>query len=218
MEDCVFCPIASGDVDDDLVAYRSAGVFVIPALRQRARNRPHTLVLPVAHVRNLHDADAGVLAEIGSVTARLTAAFPRVYQAVGSITFQNNVEPDGLPFHLHMHVVPRFDDDGFATPDPAGVAEVPRTERLAQSAELRQMLGSSASGVATLTAAAPPFTSAPTAPDAAASALSGPPIVPLLSGLPELVQSWVRVCWGYDTTRCTPISHLIKFCARLASV
>lgn len=140
MDGCVFCTIASGEVDDDLVAYRSANVFVIPALRQRARNRPHTLVLPVAHVRNLHDAGPGLLAEVGSVAARLTAAFPAACQAVGSITFQNNVEPDGLPFHLHVHVVPRFEDDGFAMPDPAGVAEVPRAERLAQTGKLQQML------------------------------------------------------------------------------
>jgi histidine triad (HIT) family protein len=140
MDDCVFCTIASGDVDDDLVACRSANVFVIPALRQRVRNRPHTLVLPVAHVRNLHDAGPRLLAELSAITARLTAAFPVAYRAVGSITFQNNVEEDGLPFHLHVHVVPRFDDDGFAMPDPAGVAEVPRTERLAQAAELRRML------------------------------------------------------------------------------
>jgi diadenosine tetraphosphate (Ap4A) HIT family hydrolase len=138
-DDCVFCTIAAGDVDDDLVAYRSASVFVIPALRQRPRNRPHALVLPAAHVRNLHDAGPGLLAELSAVTARLTAALPAVCRAVGSITFQNNVEEDGLPFHLHVHVVPRFDGDDFAMPDPA-VAEVPRPERRAQSTELRQIL------------------------------------------------------------------------------
>lgn len=140
MDDCVFCAIGAGDVDDDLVAYRAGGVYVLPALRQRARNRPHTLVLPVAHVRNLHDAGPGLLAELAAVTARLTAAFPVAYRAVGSIAFQNNVELDGEPFHLHVHVVPRFDGDGFAMPDPGGVTEVPRGERLAQSAQLRDML------------------------------------------------------------------------------
>jgi histidine triad (HIT) family protein len=142
MDNCVFCAIGAGELDDDLVGYRSGRVFVLPALRQRARNRGHTLVLPIAHVRNLHDADTGLLAEVAAVTARLTGAFPGRYGAVGSITFQNNVEDDGLPFHLHVHVVPRFDGDGFAMPDPAGVAEVPRAERLAQAAELRKILGS----------------------------------------------------------------------------
>jgi histidine triad (HIT) family protein len=97
-------------------------------------------VLPVAHVRNLHDAGPGLRAELAAVTARLTAAFPTVYRATGSITFQNNVEPDGEPFHLHVHVVPRFDGDGFAVPDPGGVTEVPRDRRLAQSGQRRDML------------------------------------------------------------------------------
>lgn len=139
MGECVFCAIGAGEVDDDLVAYRSRRVFVVPALRQRAGNRGHTLVLPVEHVRNLHDADSGLLTEVATVCARLTAAFPAAYRAVGSITFQNNVEPDGEPFHLHLHVVPRFDGDDFALPDP-GVAEVPRPERLAQADLLRRVL------------------------------------------------------------------------------
>lgn len=43
MDGCVFCPIGSGDVDGHLVAYASPRVFVIPALRQRARNQAAVL-------------------------------------------------------------------------------------------------------------------------------------------------------------------------------
>jgi histidine triad (HIT) family protein len=100
----------------------------------------HRLVLPVAHVRNLQDADSGLLAEIVTVIARLTAALPAKLGANGSFVFQNNVEPDGLPFHLHVHVVPRFDGDEFRVPDPGGVEEVPRTHRLAQARELGELL------------------------------------------------------------------------------
>jgi hypothetical protein len=33
MDECTFCPIAAGEIDTDLVALRTARVFVIPALR-----------------------------------------------------------------------------------------------------------------------------------------------------------------------------------------
>ena len=103
-------------------------------------NRGHALVLPVAHVRNLHDAQPDLRAEILAVVAQLTRAFPAMYGATGSYVFQHNVEPDDQPFHLHVHAVPRFEGDNFAEPDPA-VAEVARAERLAQAAALRDLLG-----------------------------------------------------------------------------
>lgn len=136
---CGFCPMGSGDVDGDLVAYASPRVFVVPALRQRASNCGHALVLPVEHVRNLHDAQADLRDEIFAVVAMLTGAFPAWYGTVGSYVFQNNVEPVGGPFHLHVHAVPRFSGDHFSEPDPA-VAEVPRVKHLAQAAVLRDLL------------------------------------------------------------------------------
>jgi len=139
MEGCVFCAIALGEVDDDLVAFRSESVYVIPALRQRLKNRPHWLVLPIGHVHNLHDAAPELLGELVSVVTRLTAAVPRLYRADGSVVLQNNIEPDGKPFHLHLHVIPRFAADGFRDPDPT-VAEVPRAQRVAQSADIREHL------------------------------------------------------------------------------
>jgi diadenosine tetraphosphate (Ap4A) HIT family hydrolase len=42
-------------------------------------------------------------------------------------------------FRLHVHVVPRFDDDHFAMPDPA-VSELPRDERLRQADGLGRAL------------------------------------------------------------------------------
>jgi histidine triad (HIT) family protein len=140
MHDCDFCAIASGEADRDLVAFRSQHVFVLPALRQRRRNPGHALVLPVSHVSNLHDAPPDLLAAVMTITARLTAAVHDLFGATGSLVFQNNILPDGMPFHLHVHVVPRFGDDGFTMPDPS-VAQVPRAERLAQAARIREVLG-----------------------------------------------------------------------------
>jgi histidine triad (HIT) family protein len=139
MAECIFCPIAGGEIDADLVALRTAQVFVLPALRQHPTNHGHALVLPTAHTRNLADAAPSVRDEIFAIAARLTAVMPAVYGAQGSIVFQNNTAPDDPAFHLHVHVVPRFADDDFVM-TRAAVAEVPRAERLQQANLIRPAL------------------------------------------------------------------------------
>jgi histidine triad (HIT) family protein len=139
MNGCTFCPIAAGEVDADLVAVRTGQVFVIPALRQHPTNRGHALVLPVQHTRNLADASPAVRDEVFAIAATLTAAMPSLYGADGSIVFQNNTTPDDPLFHLHVHVVPRFPGDSFVM-TRAAVTEVPRPERLEQTAQLRDAL------------------------------------------------------------------------------
>src|SRR5262252_6821363 len=139
MDECTFCPIAAGEIHTDLVALRTAQVFVIPALRQHPANHGHALVLPVTHIRNLADASPPVRDEIFAIAARLTSAMPSLYGAEGSIVFQNNTAPDDPLFHLHVHIAPRFADDGFVM-TRAAVAEVSRSERLQQAALIRQAL------------------------------------------------------------------------------
>lgn len=139
MDGCAFCAIAAAEVDADLVALRTEHVFVIPALRQHPNNHGHTLVLPVAHIRNLADAPLSHPQRIFAVAAWVTAAVLSVYGAEGSIVFQNSTTPHDALFHLHVHVVPRFPGDHFVM-TRAAVAEVPRPDRLRQATSMRQAL------------------------------------------------------------------------------
>jgi diadenosine tetraphosphate (Ap4A) HIT family hydrolase len=74
VDECTFCPIATGQVDADLVALRTENAFVVPALRQHLGNHGHALVLPVQHTRNLADAVPEVRNEIFAIAARLSSA------------------------------------------------------------------------------------------------------------------------------------------------
>ncbi|CAM5644340.1 hypothetical protein SAFG77S_12309 [Streptomyces afghaniensis] len=139
MSECAFCRIGQGEIDEDLVAYRSDNVFVVPALKQRRNNPGHALVLPLSHVTDLHDVPADLLHELFEVTARVTSAVKDAYGAVGSTVTQNNHIPGQVLHHVHVHVVPRFEDDGFRMPDPA-LREAPRGVRLARAGTLRKAL------------------------------------------------------------------------------
>jgi len=140
MGDCPFCKIGAGREDTDLVALRTPTVFVLPVPQQRPRNRGHVLVLPVAHVTRLADADAELLHQVYATAGRVSEAVRRAFGASGATIFQNESAPDQVLHHLHVHVVPRHADDRFRMPDPDKV-EVSREERRQQAAALRAALG-----------------------------------------------------------------------------
>jgi histidine triad (HIT) family protein len=70
----------------------------------------HTLVVPKAASRNLLDADPAVLAKLLPTVQKVARAVKAAFAADGVSVFQYN-EPAGgqSVFHLHIHVVPRFE-------------------------------------------------------------------------------------------------------------
>lgn len=121
--DCPFCAIAAGDgdahvvyEDDDAVAFLDAH----PAVEG------HTLVAPVEHYEELLDAPAGL---VGHLFRAVHAVAPAVVDAVdadGVTVVQSSGAAAGQDvFHLHVHVVPRFEDDD--------ISLAPRRLRLAEA-------------------------------------------------------------------------------------
>ena len=70
----------------------------------------HTLVVPKAASRNLLDADPGVLAPAMAVVQKIARAAKAAFHADGVSVMQYNEPASGQSvFHLHFHVIPRFD-------------------------------------------------------------------------------------------------------------
>ena len=70
----------------------------------------HTLVLPKAPSRNMLDADPAVLAQVIATTQKLANAVKAAFNADGVAVYQFNERASGQSvFHLHFHVVPRFE-------------------------------------------------------------------------------------------------------------
>lgn len=125
----IFARILRGEIpayrvyeDDDAIAFMD----VMP------QGPGHLLVVPRAPSRNLLDADPIVLAKLIAVVQRLGVAVKTAFAADGVSVFQFN-EPAGgqTVFHLHFHVVPRF--DGVPLKPHSGVMEA--NEVLAEGAQ-----------------------------------------------------------------------------------
>ncbi len=92
----------------------------------------HVLVVPKAQSRNLLDADPAVLARLAPVVQKIARAAKAAFAADGVIIVQFNEAASGQSvFHLHVHVIPRF--EGVALKPHSGTMEKP--EVLAANAE-----------------------------------------------------------------------------------
>ena len=142
---CVFCAIGSGDVDSELVAFRDEHTVVIPSLHQRPQNLGHMLVLPTAHIPYIYDVDAVVGAALMRTLSAVARAVKHASSADGVGVRQNNEQHGGQDvFHVHFHVIPRFEDDGFNDGEdrfPYGIVEVDRDVRRTQADQVRTALG-----------------------------------------------------------------------------
>ncbi|GAA4114611.1 HIT family protein [Aminobacter aganoensis] len=132
----IFAKILRGEIpshrvyeDDDVIAFMD----VMP------QGTGHTLVVPKTPSRNLLDADPATLAKLMAVVQKVARAVMTAFAADGVIVTQFNEEPAGQTvFHLHVHIVPRF--EGVALKPHSGVMEKP--EVLAANAEkVRAALG-----------------------------------------------------------------------------
>ena len=70
----------------------------------------HSLVIPKAASRNILDADPESLKRSITVVQKLAKAVKKAFQSDGVAVYQFNEQASGQSvFHLHFHVVPRFD-------------------------------------------------------------------------------------------------------------
>ncbi len=109
-EDCIFCKIANGEIPSKTL-YEDERFRVILDLAPATKG--HALILPKNHAANLYelpDEDASkalVLAK--EMVAKMTDAL----KCDGFNLMQNNGEVAGQTvFHFHMHLIPRYINDG----------------------------------------------------------------------------------------------------------
>lgn len=106
----IFAKILRGEIpchkvyeDDDALVFMD----VMP------QSPGHALVVPKAASRNLFDADPKVLANVLPLVQKVAIASKTAFNADGMTIWQFN-EPAGgqTVFHLHYHVIPRYEGQG----------------------------------------------------------------------------------------------------------
>ena len=112
MESCVFCAIVAGSVPASVV-YRDDKCMAFMDVRPVTPG--HLLVVPLVHSKSLAELEPAVGGHLFVVAQRLAAAIQRSgLRADGINFFLADGEAAGQEVcHLHLHVFPRFQGDGF---------------------------------------------------------------------------------------------------------
>ena len=111
MEDTIFAKIIRREIPANIV-YEDADTIAF--LDTTPVNPGHTLVLPKKFSRNIFDVDDGSLAAVTRTVKKVSIALRDALGAEGVNIHVNNEPVAGqLVFHFHMHVIPRFANDGF---------------------------------------------------------------------------------------------------------
>lgn len=112
--DCIFCKIVAGEIpahtideDDKTLAFMDINPWT----------QGHSLVIPKQHSRNIYDADPGDLAAAHVAAQRLAQRMRERLECEGVNIVQSS-EPAAMQtvFHTHVHVIPRYSDDGLRLP------------------------------------------------------------------------------------------------------
>ncbi|MFC5971549.1 HIT family protein [Halomarina salina] len=109
-DDCIFCSIVAGDVPSRTV---HEGEHTFAFLDVNPLVRGHTLVIPKEHYETVAEMPDDVRDAVFTAAGELTPAVEEAVDADATTIGMNNGAASGQEVpHAHVHVVPRFDDDG----------------------------------------------------------------------------------------------------------
>jgi histidine triad (HIT) family protein len=112
--DCIFCKIVSGEIPSHKI---DEDERTITFMDINPWTRGHALVIPKEHSRNLYDIAGDDLAATASTAQRIAQRARDRLDCEGVNILQSN-EPAAMQtvFHYHVHVIPRYSDDGLQMP------------------------------------------------------------------------------------------------------
>ena len=112
MNTCIFCKIVNGEIpsykvyeDQDILAF----------LDIQPLTKGHCLVVPKKHYQDIFDIDEGDLKKVIVGAKHISEKIKNTLKTDGIRISQSNGKAAGQDImHFHLHVIPRYANDGFS--------------------------------------------------------------------------------------------------------
>jgi histidine triad (HIT) family protein len=140
MTQCVFCDIIEGRQPASVVYEDETSVAFMDIFPVHPG---HMLVIPRVHAVDLVHCPPDIAAHLFEVSARLAPSIVAATDAAGfNVWTANGKEAGQEVFHLHLHILPRYENDTFGLRFPKGYpTEASREELEELAAKIRQTVG-----------------------------------------------------------------------------
>ncbi len=127
---CEFCRLARKE-DEASIVFEDEKTLAF--LDIRPVNDGHTLVIPKNHYENIYEIPDDEVADIYKVVKRVASAIRKGVKPDGiSVAQHNGRAAMQRIFHLHVHVIPRYEGQRFPRPDELSVANREKLEEVAK--------------------------------------------------------------------------------------
>jgi len=133
-QSCEFCRVVKRQ-DDSTIIFEDEKTMVFLDIKPVTDG--HTLVIPKTHYENIYEIPEDEIAYVHKIVKKIAMAVKKGLKADGiSIVQHNEKAAMQRVFHLHVHVVPRY--EGQKTPRPEELI-TPSKEKLEEvAARIRQ--------------------------------------------------------------------------------
>ncbi len=111
-DECPFCTHSNAKTDDEhFILKRFKYCYAV--LNKYPYNAGHLMVIPFAHVKNLNDLEPAARHEIIDATNECIQIVQKELKCHGINVGLNlgKASGAGIPSHIHMHVLPRWEGD-----------------------------------------------------------------------------------------------------------
>lgn len=109
-DNCIFCKIANGEIPSKTI-HEDEEFRVILDLGPATKG--HALILPKNHYKNVYELPDEAAASVMKLAKKMAVTMTEKLSCDGFNLVQNNGEAAGQTvFHFHMHLIPRYENDG----------------------------------------------------------------------------------------------------------
>lgn len=109
-DNCIFCKLANKEIPTNII-YEDEKFTVI--LDASPATKGHALILPKNHAANIYELPDEDAAAVFVLAKKMATKMTEILHCDGFNIVQNNGEVAGQTvFHFHMHLIPRYKNDG----------------------------------------------------------------------------------------------------------